>query len=466
MTRPARLTWLLAGLTIVAAAGAGQAHDAPTVQVARYEVTFEATWSDGTHPTDFPSSAHFSGLIGGTHDSTVEFWRAGDFASEGIRLMAERGSKFPLSQEVERAIGAGSANTVLSGGNLGRSPGAVNLQFDISQRFSLVTLVTMVAPSPDWFVGVSGLALFENGQWVEERRVSLDPYDAGTDSGITYGSPDLPTVPRAPIARITGYPMAAAGRVAPFGTFTFRRIDRPSDARMAIDTPGSGAQSGQSFRIAGWAVDLAATTGAGVDTVHVYAYPYAGGSFGAPIFLGASDILGVRDDVGSAYGSQFRNAAFTVQATLPPGVYRLVASARSTVTRTFNNSLAVDVTINPGNPVMSLDGPESGSTVSQPFRGGGWAVDLDAPTGTGVDAIHVWAFPLNGGPAIFVDAAAIGVWRPDVGSVFGAEFTHAGYHFLVTGLAPGVYDLGVYAHSTVSGTFSQQRIARIQIGPD
>ena len=46
----------------------------------------------------------------------------------------------------------------------------------------------MVAPSPDWFVGVSGLPLFENGQWVEERRIDLVPWDAGTDSGTTFES--------------------------------------------------------------------------------------------------------------------------------------------------------------------------------------------------------------------------------------------------------------------------------------
>ena len=34
---------------------------------ARYNLTFNATWSAQTHPTEFPASAHFSGLIGMTH---------------------------------------------------------------------------------------------------------------------------------------------------------------------------------------------------------------------------------------------------------------------------------------------------------------------------------------------------------------------------------------------------------------
>ena len=35
---------------------------------ARYRVRFNATWSATTHPNDFPSAPHFSGLIGGTHN--------------------------------------------------------------------------------------------------------------------------------------------------------------------------------------------------------------------------------------------------------------------------------------------------------------------------------------------------------------------------------------------------------------
>lgn len=129
---------------------------------ARYEVTFDSTWSASTHPTDFPADAHYSGLVGGTHTSGATFWRPGSLASEGIRRMAERGAKSPLTEEVGAAITAGTAQYVLSGGDLPTSPGSVRMEFDISQTFPLVTLVTMIAPSPDWFVGVAGLPLFEN----------------------------------------------------------------------------------------------------------------------------------------------------------------------------------------------------------------------------------------------------------------------------------------------------------------
>jgi hypothetical protein len=193
-------------------------------QTARYEVVFDSTWSGDTHPSDFPRSAHYSGLIGGTHNSSVSFWRDGGQASEGIRMMAERGSKSPLSTEVQDAIAAGTAEFVLSGGALNTSPGSISMEFDVSQKFPLVTLVTMVAPSPDWFAGVSALALFENNDWVASRTVTLWAYDAGTDSGVSYSSPDQATSPRAPISRLNGFPFSNNGTIAPLGTFTFRRL--------------------------------------------------------------------------------------------------------------------------------------------------------------------------------------------------------------------------------------------------
>lgn len=42
-------------------------------------------------------------------------------------------------------------------------------------------------PSPDWIVGVSGLELcLKNCSWIEHKVLNLYPWDAGTDSGVTY----------------------------------------------------------------------------------------------------------------------------------------------------------------------------------------------------------------------------------------------------------------------------------------
>lgn len=192
--------------------------------VARYRVTFDASWSAQSHPNDVPRTPHFSRLIGGTHQSTVKFWEAGALASEGIRLMAEQGRTTPLDLEVEAAITAGHAQRVLVGGAIDRSPDRITLEFEIGRDFSRVTLVSMLAPSPDWFVGVSGLNLIENGDWVAEKVIVLQPWDAGTDSGHTFSAADLQTVPAEPIHLINTGPLVVGASVPPVGTFTFRRL--------------------------------------------------------------------------------------------------------------------------------------------------------------------------------------------------------------------------------------------------
>ena len=184
-----------------------------------------ATCRAATHPGDFPGNPHFSDLIGGTHTSAIVFWREVELASVGIRRMVEEGLTSALQTEVQAAIDAGSAQYVLSGPNLSTSPASTSMEFAITTGFPLVTLVTMVAPSPDWFVGVAGVPLLENGAWRDEVRIDLAPWDAGTDRGTTYDAPNDPATPPIPIFRITGFPFAVGGSVASMGTFTFKRID-------------------------------------------------------------------------------------------------------------------------------------------------------------------------------------------------------------------------------------------------
>ena len=190
--------------------------------VARYEVVFDANWHETTHAV--PPNPHFSRLIGGTHDARASFWAEGAIASEGIKRMAEIGAQAPLDEEVLAAVAAGTAQHLLAGREQPANPGASRLEFEVGRDHPLVTLVTMVAPSPDWFVGVSGLPLFENGSWVAAKEVALVPWDAGTDSGTSFLAADRVTRPRQPIARITGPPLVEGAVPRPLGRFVFRRI--------------------------------------------------------------------------------------------------------------------------------------------------------------------------------------------------------------------------------------------------
>jgi hypothetical protein len=197
---------------------------------ARYLLTFEATWSEATHPTDFPPNPHFSGLIGAAHSDGVYLWQEGETATPGIENMAETGEKSPLDSEIEALIAGGGACEMISGGGIQLSPGAVTVEFTASQDCSLVSVVSMIAPSPDWFVGVSGLRLFVEGGWVEEQVVELYPYDAGTDGGTGYTSPDEPMDEPEAIYSLETEPLLVEGRVPALGVFRFTRVfDADSD---------------------------------------------------------------------------------------------------------------------------------------------------------------------------------------------------------------------------------------------
>lgn len=221
MTSPMLFRTLFSALLLTSTAWAA---DGTPTATAQYTVKFDATWTAATHPVSYPAGAHFSGLIGGTHDTGVTFWEAGGLASPGIESMAEVGSKTLLTNEVNAAIGAGTAGELISGAALFTVPGSVQTSFTVSTDHPLATVVTMIAPSPDWFLGVNGLDLLAGGDWADQVVVDLLPWDAGTDSGTTYNSPDNDTNPQDPIALIMTLPV---GNGVPLGTFTFTRTDTP-----------------------------------------------------------------------------------------------------------------------------------------------------------------------------------------------------------------------------------------------
>lgn len=237
-----------------------------------------------------------------------------------------------------------------------------------------------------------------------------------------------------------------------------------STPAMSLDTPLNSSTVSQNFVVGGWAVDLGAATGSGVDAVHVWAYP----SGGQPLFLGVATLGMSRPDVASAFNqSRLTPSGFMLAAALTPGVYDVVAFAHSTISGTFNNARSARVTvIAPQSlPVMSVDLPAANATVPGRFRVAGWALDLGASTGTGVDAIHVWAYRVGVGVPIFAGSSQTGMMRSDVGNAFGSSrFAPSGFDFVTqTLLTPGTYDVVVYARSKVTGTFNNWKLVRIVV---
>ena len=174
----------------------------PAESPVTYQVTFQGTWTTAATPGGLPGSAHFSPLIGTLHNDRVTFWEVGGMASRGVEDVAELGQNSAFRSEINASdhVGAIIERSLGTGG----TP-EVSVEFETTKDHPLVTLITMIAPSPDWFVGVSGLSLLDaRGRWLSRLEVDLFPYDAGTENGNGFSLSNPATVPQGTITRIRG----------------------------------------------------------------------------------------------------------------------------------------------------------------------------------------------------------------------------------------------------------------------
>jgi YVTN family beta-propeller protein len=259
------------------------------------------------------------------------------------------------------------------------------------------------------------------------------------------------------------YTLTAFGHSTRTGTFAVARqvsITVTSGLRMAVDAPVSGASAPGSFVVAGWALDGSAVSGSGIDAVHVWAYPSSGA---APMFAGAAALGHSRPDVAAAFGAQFGSAGYALDVqNLPAGTYTLIVYAHQASTGAFAAERAVSVTVTAPRPFIFIDLPATDATVGTSVRVAGWAIEFGAAPGTGVDAVHVWAYPSSGGAPLLVGVASYGASRPDVGAIFGTRYTPSGFN--VTGsLPPGAYNIVAFAHSTTTNTFAGVRVVHVTV---
>jgi len=174
---------------------------------AKYEIMFQGLWSKESHPRDFPTSEwllHFSDLIGASHDINYRVWEAGGYATKGLTEVAKWGSPRVLESELKAE--SRHIRTIIKARGLWHPnvQGKTFAIFRTDSRNHLVSVVSMLGPSPDWIVGASALEMcLANCTWLDRKELYLYPWDAGVDSGISYESPDQQTLPNQPIKRIT-----------------------------------------------------------------------------------------------------------------------------------------------------------------------------------------------------------------------------------------------------------------------
>lgn len=174
---------------------------------------------------------------GAAHSSDYSLWRKNQYVSDGLRDFAERGEAWALMREMEAAAEKlQSVHEVFSAPAVASGTGQTSAELEAHSRHSLVSrggrgggwrcgrrlllstappqvsFVVRIVPSPDWFVGVDSLDLCDGDRWREQVAVDLYPYDAGTDSGFTFSSPNFATIPQDTVTEVSALP--APGRPA------------------------------------------------------------------------------------------------------------------------------------------------------------------------------------------------------------------------------------------------------------
>ena len=189
---------LLALSSLLILSGCGSSSDtieSDTTGDTSFRVTFTTQWNAADFPTNYPGNAHWSPLVGTVHNEQVVFWAPNDQpATAGIKSMAETGNTSAFDTEIQSAKASGYSQGRIQASGIGSGSGSTSIEFSTSDTYPLLTLTSMVAPSPDWFVGVHGLALQdEDGEWIETQTINLEIYDAGTDDGAQFTSANSDT---------------------------------------------------------------------------------------------------------------------------------------------------------------------------------------------------------------------------------------------------------------------------------
>lgn len=167
-----------------------------------YEVTFRGNWTLESTPGGVVGGAHFTTLIGAVHNSSVSFWSVGGTASTGVERMAELGITSTLRSEIEAST---HYHAVIQESVSGGGTGSATFDLEIPDTHPLVTLSSMIGPSPDWFVGISGRSLQNpQGEWLTRLEIDLFPYDAGTEDGDGFSLSNDATSPQGVITSIKG----------------------------------------------------------------------------------------------------------------------------------------------------------------------------------------------------------------------------------------------------------------------
>lgn len=222
------LKCLLAAPLLPLLAALSPAANAADPAGATYEITVERTWSMATHPLEWPGDkSHFSPGIGAVHDGNYTLFAAQGTATPGLELLSQRGRTSPFDTELDAARGKGHVGGIFQFDAIGAVGGKAGARVTASDRYPLLSLAAMVAPSPDWFTGISALPLKRDGRWIDGETITLYAWDSGTNNATTYTAPKIEATPFQPIDLNDAPMFVRDGHRIPVAVLTLRRVATP-----------------------------------------------------------------------------------------------------------------------------------------------------------------------------------------------------------------------------------------------
>ncbi len=189
----------------------------------KYRLTFTSLWNEKDHLGQ-PVTAHFSPIVLTVHDQRHTLFSVGELTGRSLEEVAEHGNPTQINKDILIDQNLGKVLSFINTKDQFISTQSTQvIEFEVSLEHSMVSFVTMVAPSPDWIVGLDGFSLYDGTKFIDNTAsIDLYAYNAGTEEGDFGGNFSLnnnPTQSPTPIQRLTG-----EGFNKPFAKVTIQRI--------------------------------------------------------------------------------------------------------------------------------------------------------------------------------------------------------------------------------------------------
>ena len=173
----------------------------PSTGEETYKVTFKGNWTKENHGA-IPSNGHFTTLVGLTHSKDTSLFNSGEKATKGLEDVAEMGQVANIQCEIRKSYVDKEKGTLLTIQIPRGGTPTKEFTLRVNKKTSSLSLVSMIAPTADWFISFKGSFLNDDGTWKDNFTIDAIAYDAGTEDGEKFSLQNDATDPQENISRL------------------------------------------------------------------------------------------------------------------------------------------------------------------------------------------------------------------------------------------------------------------------